>query len=242
MPIAGIRLRCDDSRTMARTPKPIPARARDAWERGDQEAAEKLSGLGWRQLRNRLGAPGMGPAAASTGSGVTEAAQAPPSGSQAAAIAPLVAPPPAAMARAVVVERVEGIRRMVAAGDFGARAVAQLARELETGVDEVRGLLLEAAAAEHLDRMPADLARAESIAFARAARQSARAAGDVKGALAAQQHLDRLYGVDPRTAGKGDVVPRDEVVGLLRRAAEALRPFPEAFAVFRDTVKAHGAA
>ncbi len=47
---------------MAGKPKPISAKTREAWGRGDVPMAERLSGLKERRLRDRLGAPGGAPA------------------------------------------------------------------------------------------------------------------------------------------------------------------------------------
>ncbi len=47
---------------MSGKPKPISAKTREAWGRGDVPTAERLSGLKERRLRDRLGAPGSGPA------------------------------------------------------------------------------------------------------------------------------------------------------------------------------------
>jgi hypothetical protein len=152
--------------------------------------------------------------------------------------------PTAPLALPVGAELVEAVRRLVLAGDFTARGVAQLQVTLGLGADEVRGLLSEAAALEVADRLPPDLARAESMAFARKVRTRCYENGDAKGSLAAQAHMDRLSGVDPRTAGKvdaappGDVMPRAEVVALLRRIAGALAPWPEAVDAFRGVVAA----
>lgn len=133
-------------------------------------------------------------------------------------------------------EQTEQIRRFVVAGDFGARGVASLALSLDTTTEAIRELLLDAAALEVADRLPADLARAESIAFARKGRQACRENGDARGALAFQAHLDRLYGVDPRVKA-GDMVPRAEVVAILRRAAAALAPWPDALEAYKSAVR-----
>lgn len=68
---------------MARKPLPIPKKAAEAWGRGDEQEAERLSKLRSRQLRNRLGPPGR--------------AAAPPAGPP-----PPVAPVPAPAAQALV--------------------------------------------------------------------------------------------------------------------------------------------
>lgn len=152
--------------------------------------------------------------------------------------APAIPPAtPSLPASPIDAEQLEAVRRLVAAGDYTARGPAQLAATLGLGPEAVRELLQQVAALEAADRLPPELARAESIAFGRKARQAAREAGDIKGALAAQQHLDRLYGVDPRLGGRGDVIAREEVVGLLRRVAVALVPWPEAVAAFRGVVQ-----
>ncbi len=64
---------------MAPRPKPIPGKAREAWERGEEDLASKVARLSTRQLRTRLGLPGRGaaPVAASPGPAATVGAPPP---------------------------------------------------------------------------------------------------------------------------------------------------------------------
>lgn len=203
---------------VARPPKQIPPRAAAAWAGGDERGASAVSGLQPRQLRNRLGPPGHG------------AGRAAPS--TLAVRSPSASPLEAAPLTGERLTRAEQVRALVASGAADEKLVGRLVLTWTCSTAEAQRAVDDAAELARAAVLPPDLARSESDGLATRARRRSEDAGDWKGALAAQRHLDQLRGLD------GQRMPRAAVVALLRRAAHALTPWPDALAAFRASVEA----
>jgi hypothetical protein len=129
------------------------------------------------------------------------------------------------------------VRKLVTAGEADASLVERLAATFGAGAEDVRALLVAAAAQVELDELPPELAREESIALARRVRKKAEESADWKTALAAQGHMDRLRGIGQ--AGKvAGGYSRAEVVSLLRRVVAAVSPWPAATSAVREVLSA----
>jgi len=145
--------------------------------------------------------------------------------------APVPVAPAAVVVPDAVAARIEALRRLVRAGDWDATSIGRLAAGMGISSGEVWLLLQQAALAAASEELPPSLAREQSIDFARRVRKQADDAGDSKGALAAQAHIDSI--LIPRGKPAGDVVPRAELVARLRQVALAVQPWPDAFAAVR---------
>ena len=123
-------------------------------------------------------------------------------------------------------EKARAVRRLVQGmgGKWDGEAVEALAATWSCAVEDVRALVLEAAILAGAQVLPPELAREESLAVARRARDKADAAADWKSVLLAQAHIDGLQ----LKGREGEGLTKAQAVALFREILAAVAPFPGA--------------
>lgn len=151
---------------------------------------------------------------------------------QAAAIGPVEAVDVPGDVRAAIVtvadpEKARAVRRLVQGmgGKWDGEAVEALAVTWGCAVEDVRALVIEAAILAGAQVLPPELAREESLAVARRARDKAETAADWKSVLLAQAHIDGLQ----LKGREGEGLTKAQFVALARELLEAVKPFPGAY-------------
>jgi hypothetical protein len=139
---------------------------------------------------------------------------------------PLPADVSAAIVSIADVDKARAVRRLVQGmgGTWDGGAVESLAATWGCAVADVRALVIEAAILAGANVLPPELAREESLAVARRARDKASTAADWKSVLLAQAHIDKIQLPPPDP----DSLTKAQFVALARRLLEAVTPFPGA--------------
>ena len=124
-------------------------------------------------------------------------------------------------------EKARAVRRLVQGmgGKWDGEAVEALAVTWGCAVEDVRALVIEAAILAGAQVLPPELAREESLAVARRARDKAETAADWKSVLLAQAHIDGLQ----LKGREGEGLTKAQFVALARELLEAVKPFPGAY-------------
>ena len=142
---------------------------------------------------------------------------------------PLPADVSAAIVSIADADKARAVRRLVqgmqgAGGVWDGSSVESLAATWGCAVADVRALVIEAAILAGANVLPPELAREESLAVARRARDKASTAADWKSVLLAQAHIDKIQLPPPDP----DSLTKAQFVALARRLLEAVTPFPGA--------------